>query len=123
MKKFIKILCAIFLIIVIVISFSAIYSTFVIHDPAPTNYISSLPGKIMAVTIPPFGIYIEQKYQTEGDKPGSILAHERIHWLQYQERGFLKFYYEYLGGWIKHGRLYNNLEKDARKRSSSQVAL
>ena len=42
-----------------------------------------LPGKQMAATIPPFGIFIEGKYKDEGDGKGSLLAHERIHWEQY----------------------------------------
>lgn len=80
-------------------------------------YVKNLPGSIMAMTIPPFGIYIEEEYVDEGDAPGSILAHERIHWFQYQERRLFGFYSAYIVDWIKHGRLYNELEEDARERS------
>ena len=74
-----------------------------------------LPGKQMAATIPPFGIFIEGKYKDEGDGKGSLLAHERIHWGQYQKMGFFNFYYEYLSEYIKHGRVNNHwMEVEAR---------
>lgn len=118
MEKLLKFLFTIFLILIIFICFSALYSITVIEKKAPVYYIQSLPGNMLATTIPPYGIFIKEKYINEGDKPGTILAHERVHWLQYQERGFFKFYSEYLGGLYKYGRIYNDLEKDARKRSS-----
>ena len=74
-----------------------------------------LLGKQMAATIPPFGIFIEGKYKDEGDGKGSLLAHERIHWEQYQKMGFFNFYYEYLSEYIKHGRVNNHwMEVEAR---------
>ena len=74
-----------------------------------------LPGKQMAATIPPFGIFIEGKYKDEGDGKGALLAHERIHWEQYQKMGFFNFYYEYLSEYIKHGRVNNHwMEVEAR---------
>jgi len=77
-----------------------------------------IPGKQMAATIPPFGIFIEGKYKDEGDGKGSLLAHERIHWEQYKEMGFFNFYYEYIGEFVKHGRVNNHwMEIDARERS------
>lgn len=81
------------------------------------NYVNYLPGKIMAMTIPPFGIFIEKKYESEGNQSGSILAHERIHWLQYQELGLWKFYVNYFAGYIKYGRFNAPMEIDARARS------
>jgi hypothetical protein len=77
-----------------------------------------IPGKQMAATIPPFGIFIEGKYKTEKDKPGSILRHEKIHWNnQYKKMGLLKFYYCYLSEYIKHGRINNWMEDEARSLS------
>lgn len=103
----------------VLVLFLAIYSNGAIKKPAPLKYVNILPGSIMAITIPPFGIFIEEKYALEGSEPGTILAHEKIHWLQYQERGLFKFYLEYLSGWIKLGRFYNDLEKEARERSET----
>ena len=80
-----------------------------------------IPGKQMAITIPPFGIFIEEKYKDEGDDKGSLLVHERIHWVQYQEMGFFNFYYEYISEYVKHGRFNHWMEKDARDRSMQTI--
>lgn len=103
--------------IVALVIFLSIFSSYKIKKNAHVTYVDSLPGSLMAVTIPPFGIFIENKYKDEGDGKGSILAHERIHWLQYQERGLFEFYNDYISGWLRDGRLYNEMEADARKRS------
>ena len=117
MKKVKRTVIVVFLVIIILLTGLSLYSYFRIGKSAPVTYVRDLPGSIMATTIPPFGIFIEQKYENEGDGKGSILAHERIHWLQYQERGLWGFHKTYLFGWIQHGRLYNELEYDARRRS------
>jgi hypothetical protein len=103
--------------LVVLVIFLSIFSSYKIKKDAPVTYVDSLPGSIMAMTLPPFGIFIEERYIDEGDAKGSILAHERIHWLQYQERGLFGFYNDYINGWLRHGRLYNEMEEDARKRS------
>lgn len=114
MKRIIlKTLLVVFILILTV----SIYSLIQIKHEAPVTYVKNIPSSIMAMTIPPFGIFIEEKYIEEGDEKGSILGHERIHWLQYQERGIFGFYSAYISGWIKHGRLYNELEYDARNRN------
>lgn len=78
-----------------------------------------IPGPQMAATIPPFGIFIESKYIDEGEGKGSILAHERVHWLQYKRMGLFNFYYEYLSEYFKHGRINDHwMEVEARKLSS-----
>ncbi len=105
-------------LIIVIILICAVYSPFAIKNEPRIKYVQELPGSIMAMTIPPFGIFIEEKYQNEGFLPGTILAHEKIHWLQYQERGLFKFYRQYIRGWLKDGRLYNELEQDARERSA-----
>lgn len=112
-KTILKILLAVFIIVLATL----LYSLFQIKKSAPVKYVRNIPGSLMAMTIPPFGIFIEEKYIDEGDGKGSILAHERIHWLQYQERGLAGFYFAYISGWLKHGRLYNELEYDARNRN------
>ncbi len=114
MKRIIlKILLLVFILVLAIM----VYSIFQIRKEAPVTYVKNIPGSIMAMTVPPFGIFIEEAYEDEGGEPGSILAHERIHWLQYQERGLAGFYSKYLSDWAKHGRLYNELEEDARLRS------
>lgn len=77
-----------------------------------------IPGKQMAATIPPVGIFIEKKYKNEGDGCGTILAHEKIHWDQYKRMGLVLFHFEYMKGLIKNGRVYHHwMEVEARKKS------
>jgi len=111
MKKFIKVFFLVILGFMIYINHvKKEYVTYLPFD---------IPGKQMAATIPPFGIFIEGKYKDEGDGKGSLLAHERIHWEQYQKMGFFNFYYEYLSEYIKHGRVNDHwMEVQARKLSN-----
>ena len=75
------------------------------NEEPPIRYINfELPDKMMAVTIPPFG-------------PGTVLAHEKIHWLQYNELGLVNFYYYYITDFVKCGRINHPMEVDARDRS------
>jgi|TARA_R110000823_G_scaffold201757_2_gene332604 hypothetical protein len=88
------------------------------NEEPPIRYINfELPDKMMAVTIPPFGILISNKYQSEGGGPGTVLAHEKIHWLQYNELGLVNFYYYYITDFVKCGRINHPMEVDARDRS------
>ena len=87
---------------------------FVLYTPI------DIPGDQMAITIPPFGIIIERKFKYEGDNKGSILSHEKIHWNQYKRMGLLGFYYNYFKGYVKYGRKYSPMEKEARKLSISR---
>lgn len=72
------------------------------------------PGPQMAATIPPIGIFIEKKYEDEGDGRGSILAHEQVHWDQYRGMGLIKFYYSYSTEYLMHGRFNHWMEEEAR---------
>jgi hypothetical protein len=74
-------------------------------------------GTQMAATIPPLGIFIEDEYENEGDVSGSILRHEKVHWEQYQRMGLIKFYYSYTSEYLKHGRINNWMEEEARRLS------
>lgn len=74
-------------------------------------------GTQMAATIPPFGIFIEDDYEHEGDASGSILRHEKVHWEQYRKMGLIRFYYCYLSEYINHGRIYHSMEEEARRLS------
>lgn len=105
-----------FLVLIIFVSL-AIYSGLTIKNSARITYIRWLPGNLLAVTIPPIGIFIKNEYINEGDARGSIIAHEKIHWIQYQEFGLWKFYINYYAGFIKYGRFKAPMEVDARTRS------
>jgi len=72
-----------------------------------------IPGSQMAATIPPFGIFIEEKYRNNTD----LLNHESVHWDQYNRMGLLGFYRTYISEYIKYGRKYGPMEVEARKLS------
>jgi hypothetical protein len=76
-----------------------------------------IPGKQMAMTIPPFGIIIEKKYKNEGGGRGTLLSHERVHWNQYKKMGLFGFYYNYFSEYVKYGRFNCSMEIEARKLS------
>jgi len=60
---------------------------------------------IAAITLPPFGIWIEEAYR---DDP-VIHYHELWHWYQYKKTGnVLVHYAKYLWAWIVHGFSYRN---------------
>jgi hypothetical protein len=87
---------------------------FIISKKDKTYYIPfEIPGSQMAMTIPPFGTFIESKYKNNK----SILKHEIIHWSQYHRMGFFKFYKTYITEYIKYGRKYGPMEVEARKLS------
>lgn len=57
----------------------------------PRWYVMNLPGDRKAVTMPPFGIYIEP----DAKNVDEIKKHEQCHWKQYQDKGLIKFYADY----------------------------
>jgi len=112
MKKY-----QILLIFVVFLFFTLNYfkKSFVMYLPF------DLPGKQMAITVPPFGIFIESEYKKEKESsPCSILTHEKVHWKQYERMGLFYFYYNYLTIYIKNGRIKNWMEEEARKPCKSR---
>ena len=76
----------------------------------------NIPDKQMAITIPPFGIFIESKYQNENSNdPCSILKHEMVHWEQYKKMGLISFHYNYMSCYLNSGRINNWMEDEARE--------
>lgn len=73
-------------------------------------------GNQMAITFPPFGIFIEPKYQNENsNEPCSIQKHEMVHWEQYNRMGLISFHYNYLKCYFNSGRINNLMEEEARE--------
>ncbi len=96
--------------IVIILVLNLIKHPFVYYLPF------DIPGKQMASTIPPFGIFIESNYRNENSNdPCSILKHENIHWEQYKRMGLISFHYNYLKCYINSGRINNWMEEEARE--------
>jgi hypothetical protein len=82
-------------------------------------YVSfELPGNLKGMTIPPLGIFIEEQYKINSNKPGSVLRHELVHWEQYKKMGLIGFYFNYFSGYLKTGSRFNHpMEEEARKLS------
>jgi len=70
-----------------------------------------IPGKQMAATIPPFGIFIESDFKNDKE----LLGHEMVHLDQYHKMGFFGYYSTYMREFIKYGRKYGPMEVEARK--------
>lgn len=72
-----------------------------------------IPGSQMATTIPPFGTFIEQRFKNNQE----LLRHELVHWSQFNRMGFFGFYFTYISEYMKYGRKYGPMEREARKLS------
>jgi len=67
-----------------------------------------------AMTIPPFGIFIDEKQKDNK----ALLDHEMVHWKQYQELGLLKYYGKYMSETSDGGYDNSAMEKEARTNES-----
>lgn len=66
-----------------------------------------------AITLPPFGIFILPERMGEA----GLIAHESVHWEQYQRMGAWKFYTTYLKNQAQYGYRDNPMEVEARDKS------
>lgn len=78
------------------------------------RYVDKVPLGFNALTLPPAGIFIENKHQ--GNE--ALLQHELIHWKQYQRMGLLPYYMGYLQGMASHGYDLHPMELEARANES-----
>jgi hypothetical protein len=93
---------------------SCVFLLYIINKKDKIYYIPfDIPGSQLAATIPPFGIFIESKYETNK----TILRHEMVHWSQYNRMGFFGFYSTYFSEYKKYGRKNGPMEVEARKLS------
>ena len=81
----------------------------------PTMIRWLLPTKMLAITLPPFGMYANHD---QLDDP-VVLAHEQVHWAQYERMGVLRFYVTYLWQWAWYGYEQHPMEVEARESGSS----
>jgi hypothetical protein len=63
-----------------------------------------------AVTLPPFGIFINIKQR----RNLQLLRHELRHWAQYERMGLVRFCIGYMAANIKYGYDHNPFEIEAR---------
>jgi hypothetical protein len=80
------------------------------RECAPVYYVQHLSGNYNAKTIPPFGIFI---LESERDN-AYLLAHELVHWKQYQEQGLIPFYWNYFNELSMYG--YDNMPMELEAR-------
>jgi len=89
----------------------------IFKNPAVVYLPFEIPGDQMAITIPPFGIFMESRFETaDASNPcAHPLSHERIHWMQYERMGLSSFYYNYLKCFLASGRYNNWMEREAQE--------
>lgn len=88
-----------------------IYNYFQKHRrDVPIYYKPRLSGNYNAMTVPPFGIYILESERENAN----LLAHELVHWRQYQEQGLIPFYLNYLNQLSQYG--YDNMPMEIEAR-------
>ena len=80
-----------------------------VMKPAPIllAWLLTKLGK-QAITLPPWGIYVLPGHE-------GLLAHEQVHWQQYERMGFWRYYVTYLWYQIRYGYENNPMEVEARK--------
>lgn len=95
----------------------SVYDALAIDQQVPIYYQDELPGGYNAITWPPIGIFI----RTDQLGNNALIAHELVHWYQYQQRGSVIFYLQYLGELITYGYDHMPLELQARFLESDAV--
>ena len=85
--------------------------------PMPWSLRAVLPKKVQAITLPPFGMYANRDQLDDQ----LLLAHEHVHWAQYERLGLVRFYVTYLWYSWRHGYHENPMEVEARAQSSHDV--
>jgi hypothetical protein len=81
-----------------------------------------IPGDQMAITVPPFGIFIESRFKSaDANNPcAHPLIHEQVHWKQYEQMGLFSFYYNYTKCFLASGRHNNWMEREAQEPCSNR---
>ena len=76
----------------------------------------NLPDELKGTTIPPFGMFILEKYKDEKNPNAcTVLQHEMEHWNQYRQMGLFSFHYQYLKEFVVNGRVNHWMEREATK--------
>lgn len=71
-----------------------------------------LPEGYVAITIPPFGVYMKKGVASQ------VLDHELVHWEQYLRYGLVGYYWRYLKHFLKGGHYEDHpMEIEAFERS------
>lgn len=68
---------------------------------------------MIAITLPPWGIFITPKWYEDR----RVRVHEEVHWQQYERMGFFKFYVVYFFLLIFYGYKRHPMEVEAYEKS------
>jgi len=96
-KKIVGIIGLVFLLYVIVKKDHVYYLPF------------NIPGNQMAITIPPFGMFIEGHLKGNDE----LVRHEQVHWSQYERMGFFTFYATYFKEYFTYGKKDKNITNNS----------
>lgn len=88
----------------------AIYNELQKLDKPKVYYKKRLANGYNARTIPPFGIFIDEKHK--GNQ--NLIDHELKHWEQYQKKGLVNFYLDYYSEFQQYG--YDNMPMEIEAR-------
>lgn len=97
---------ALFLIIVFIVAVVIINGVAIKKDARIITM--PLPGDRQAITMPPFGIFVEKEFQNNL----IVIKHEECHWRQYQKKGLLNFYADYIKLKRRHSYQDNPMESE-----------
>jgi hypothetical protein len=89
----------------------AAYSCWQRTQEPPIYVAKKIGGGYNAKTIPPFGIWIAENERNNE----ALLAHELVHWQQFQAQGLLPFYWNYWQQIQQFGYDDAPMEIEARK--------
>ena len=108
------ILTLIFLVVILGLNF--------VKYPSVVYLPCDIPGDQMAITVPPFGMFIESRFKSaDASNPcAHPLFHEQVHWKQYERMGLFSFYYNYTKCFLASGRHNNWMEREAQEPCSNK---
>ena len=104
------------LIVFILVAFVVVMN-YVSKESSPKLYtVNNLPDGTMAVTTPPFGIFI----RPEARHNKEVLEHEQCHWNQYRRMGLIDFWKTYLADSKKYPYHEIPMEKECFDQTQMQ---
>lgn len=73
--------------------------------------------RFAAIALPPIGVFVRAPWwwSVSEEEQNRLIAHETIHWQQYEQRGVFRYYWDYLVGWLRYGYRNHPMEIEARQ--------
>lgn len=86
-----------------------------LKKPPRIYYVSWLPLRLRGACLPPVGIFINTKYKGDHRYMDALLAHDLIHWRQYERMGLFMYAFRYVAQIILIGYDTMPMEMEARQ--------